>query len=78
MEPARLRLIVPAEPATVDRLAAVLAEQSAPRISVARDGSAVLALECATGQMMLRSRVMQALEDIYGPDWPRLVETSDR
>ena len=75
MDPARLRLIVPDDSAAVARLEAALCAQRDPPISVGHDAVAVLAVECATADLMLRSRVMRALEETYGRDWPRWVET---
>jgi hypothetical protein len=74
MEPARLRLALPDDPALIDRLAAALARQGDPAISVARGRTAVLTFEAKTGDMMLRSRVIQALEDVAGGGWQGLVE----
>jgi hypothetical protein len=69
MESARLTLALPDDPALLGRLTTALATQSDPPISVARSGEAVLAFESAAGEMMLRSRVVQALEVAAGPDW---------
>ena len=46
MDPARLRLLVPDDPAAVERLAAALAEQSDNH--GATDPAAVLSVQCAT------------------------------
>jgi hypothetical protein len=74
MEPARVRLAVPDDPALLDRLVAALARQGEPAISVARGSTTVLTFEAATAELMLRSRVLQAFEDIAGDDWQGLVE----
>ena len=75
MDPARFALALPDDPDLLARLAAELAAQGAPPVSVARSAAAVLAFEASTGEMMLRSRVMQALEAAAGPDWQRLVRS---
>jgi hypothetical protein len=74
MEPARVRLALPDDPALLDRLAAALALQGEPAISVARARTTVLTFEAATAELMLRSRVLQALEAVAGDDWQGLVE----
>jgi DNA-binding response OmpR family regulator len=74
MEPARVRLAVPDDPRLLDRLVAALARQGEPVISVARGDTAVLTFEAPTAELMLRSRVLQAFEDIVGDDWQGLVE----
>jgi hypothetical protein len=73
MNPARFTLAVPDDPELVARLAAELAAQSDPPISVGRSRTAVLAFEAETGDIMLRSRVVQALEAAVGPDWQQFV-----
>jgi hypothetical protein len=75
MEPARLCLAIPDDPDLLARLAARLAEDGEPVVSLRRTSSAVLAFEAPTGEMMLRSRVIQALSDVAGPDWQGLVRT---
>ena len=57
-------------------LTTALAVQADPPISLARAG-AVIAFESATGEMMLRSRVMQALEVAAGPDWQAVARSVD-
>jgi hypothetical protein len=69
MERARLTLTVPDDPDLLGRPTTALAAQSDPPISLARSGETVIAFESATAELMLRSRVMQALEVAVGPDW---------
>lgn len=69
MDHAYFSLVVPDDPDLIGRLVTALAVQSDPPISVARSGQTVLAFESITGEMMLRSRVVQALEVAAGPDW---------
>jgi hypothetical protein len=72
MDYARFTLALPDDPGLIGRLTTALAAQSDPPISIARTGEAVLAFESVTGEMMLRSRVVQALEVAAGPDWQGL------
>jgi hypothetical protein len=73
MEPARFAITIPDDPELVARLAGALASQSAPHIAMGRSATAVLAFEANTTEMMLQSRVVQALERAVGPDWQRVV-----
>jgi hypothetical protein len=73
MDTARFAIAVPDDPQLVARLTAEIAAQSDPPISVGRSRTAVLAFEADTGEMMLRSRVVQALEAAVGPDWQHVV-----
>jgi hypothetical protein len=70
---ATFALSVPDEPALLARLTAAVEQQSDPPISVGRSQTAILAFESETGEMMLRSRVIQALEEAVAPDWQSLV-----
>jgi hypothetical protein len=74
VEPTRIRLALPDDTALLDRLASALAGQDGPLISIARTESTVLAFEAPTGELMLRSRVIQALEQVVGDDWQALVD----
>ena len=69
MDHARFTLAVPDDPDLLGRLTMALAAQSDPPISLVRSGDTVIAFESATAELMLRSRVMQALELAVGPDW---------
>jgi hypothetical protein len=73
MDRARFTLALPDDPDLVTRLTAALARQSAPPITVGPSRTAVLEFEADTGEIMLRSRVIQALETAVGPDWQQLV-----
>jgi hypothetical protein len=73
MDAARLVFAVPDDPTVLDKLRAAVAVQGDPPIVVERTAAAVLAFECATWDMMLRSRLMLAFEDALGPGWQRLV-----
>lgn len=69
MERARFDLALPDDPELLGRIFTALNAQSDPPISAARSGQTVLTFESVTGEIMLRSRVMQALEVAAGPDW---------
>lgn len=69
MDRSRFTLVVPDDATFIARLTTALAAQSDPPITVARSGETVLAFESLTGEFMLRSRVVQALEVAAGPDW---------
>jgi hypothetical protein len=73
MEPARIAFALPDDPELVARVAATLSAESAPPVEIARVG-AVLAFECDTWDVMLKSRVIRALEAALGPDWQAVVQ----
>jgi hypothetical protein len=66
-------LAIADDPDLLGRLATALAVQSDPPISLVRSGEAVFAFESSTPELMLRCRVIQALETAAGPDWQRFV-----
>jgi hypothetical protein len=73
MDPARFAITIPDDPDLVSRLEAALAAQSDPRITMGRSRTMVLAFEADTAELMLKSRVVQALEKAVGPDWQHVV-----
>jgi hypothetical protein len=73
MDTARLVFAVPGDPDVLRKLCAAVGAQGDPPIAVDRTAAAVLAFQCATWDMMLRSRMMLAFEDALGPGWHRLV-----
>ena len=70
-------LALPDDPDLLGRLTSALQVQSDPPISLARSGEAVVTFESVTPPMMLRSRVVQALEVAAGPDWESVVREVD-
>ena len=70
-------LALPDDPDLLARLTTALQVQSDPPISLARSGEAVITFESITPPMMLRGRVIQALEVAAGPDWQRVVREVD-
>jgi hypothetical protein len=66
-------LALPDDPELLGRLTSALQVQSDPPITLARSGEAVITFESVTPPMMLRSRVVQALEVAAGPDWQTVV-----
>ena len=74
---AHFALAIPDDPDLLARIGAELAAQSDPPIAVSRSRTAVLAFASETGEMMLRSRVVQALEAAAGPDWQQLIQPLD-
>jgi hypothetical protein len=73
MATAHFAVVLPDDPELLGRLTAAIAAQSDPPIAVGRSEHAVIAFESVTGEMMLRSRVVQALEVAVGPDWQSVV-----
>ena len=73
MDPARFSLAVPSDPELEARITAAVAAQGDPRISVDQGTTTVLEFQAHTADMMLRSRVVQALEAAVGPDWQQLI-----
>ena len=66
-------LALPDDPDLLGRLTTALQVQSDPPISLVRSGEAVITFESITPPMMLRSRVVQALEEAAGPDWQKII-----
>jgi hypothetical protein len=64
MDPAHHPLTAPDDAALLDRLAAALARQGDPPITMRR--MTVLDFQCATGEFMLRARVADALMRVSG------------
>ena len=70
MEPAIVRLITSADSETIERLRRRLAQDGEPPISVSA-GGIELVISAETAPLMLRSRVVAALEDVVA-DQPGL------
>jgi hypothetical protein len=77
MPAARITLAVPDDPDLIGRLATALAVQSDTPISLARSGETVLAFESIAGDLVLRSRVVEAMEAAAGPDWQAVARIVD-
>ena len=77
MATAHFALALPDDPDLIGRIVTALAVQSDPPVSVARSDQTVLAFESATADVMLRSRVVQALEVAAGPDWQSVARPID-
>jgi hypothetical protein len=71
-----LSFAVPDDPGLIARLATRFAIDGDPPISFRRT-STVLTFQSHTSEMMLRSRVIQALTDAAGPDWQTVVRPLD-
>lgn len=71
--PAHFAVAVPDDPGLLAALQSAVGAQSDPPIDVKRTATAVLSFESQTGEVMLRSRVIQALEAAVGPDWQSVV-----
>jgi hypothetical protein len=72
MDHARFSLAIPDDPDLIGRIVTALASQSDPPISASRSGQTVLTFPSLTAELMLRGRVMQALEVAAGPDWQQV------
>ena len=68
-----LSFAIPDDPDLIARLATRFAIDGDPPVSFRRTASAVLTFESQTSELMLRSRVIQALTDAAGPDWQDFV-----
>jgi hypothetical protein len=68
-----LSFAVPDDPELIARFATRFAMDGDPPVSFRRTATAVLTFEAQTPEMMLRSRVIQALTDAAGPDWQAFV-----
>jgi hypothetical protein len=66
-------LALPDDPGLLARLATELQLQSEPPVSFRRSGETVVTFESITPPLMLKSRVVQALEVAAGPDWQSVV-----
>jgi hypothetical protein len=78
MDHARFALALPDDPDLLGRLTAALKRQADPSIALVRSGEAVVAFESATSDLMLRCRVIQALEDAAGPDWQAIARPVEK
>jgi hypothetical protein len=72
MEHARLAFAFPDDPDLIGRLVTALNSQDDWPMCAGRSGQTVLAFESVTAELMLRRRVIQALEVAIGPDWQGL------
>ena len=76
MEPIHHRVTAPYDPALLERIAAELARQGSPPVTMHRQ--LILDFECPTGDFMLRARVADALMSATDHDqWQRLFQPLD-
>lgn len=66
---ARFTMALPNDPQLLGRPATALQVQADPPNSLRPSGEAVVEFESCTSDLVLRCRVIQALEQAAGPDW---------
>ena len=65
------------DPDLIGRVVTALQVQADPPITLKRSGEAVISFQSSITDLMLRCRVIQALEDAAGPDWQSIARPVD-